>query len=551
MIPFVQTRISHPRRVVPGKKATGMMLLSLVVAPLLLGARGNTPGNGSGNRIPDVDVVASPPMATADSPAEPNYAVDAPPELRAAVREALRGPSLRGARVSVHAVRLSDGAPVMSLNPEEQLNPASCVKLFTTASALKLLKPHHRFQTDYLMRGTLEGSTLKGDLYVRGMGDPTITQERLYHVATELAARGLSNVTGDLILDDTYFDRIGEPPGWEQETLADRAYAAPTGALSLTQNSIGIYVRPGDHRGAPAVVTVEPASDMVVIESQVMTVRFGRRMWVRTVADGDKTKVIVQGVIGQNEAAEKFVRRVTNPVAHFGGSLMQMLKMRGITVKGRMRQGVTPESARALWTDLSPSLREVINVLNHHSSNFVAEMLLKSVGAHVYGAPGTTQKGLSAVASVLEREMGIPQGSYIMGNGSGLNDVNRFTTAQLTRLLRNMANDPVVGPEFVASLAVAGAGGTLSHRMTQSAAQGRLRAKTGTLLGVSALSGLVDTPSHGPVVFSMMVNGLNGPASTAWDMQDRIGMAMAGQTEPVLARRAAGNTNPDPGGGAP
>jgi D-alanyl-D-alanine carboxypeptidase/D-alanyl-D-alanine-endopeptidase (penicillin-binding protein 4) len=546
--------ISNVTRRRPGGRVVSLGLLLL--APALLAARGSGNAKASSpSSLPDVDIVATPTLLVPDAPRDPLYAADVPPELQAVVREALRTPSLRGSRLSIYAARVSDGAPLITLNPDEPLNPASCVKLFTTSTALRVFKPHHRFATEYMMRGTLEGSTLRGDLHVRGMGDPTINQERLYHVATELAARGLTTVTGDLILDDTYFDRITEPPGWEQETQADRSYAAPNGALSLTQNSIGIYVRPGDHRGAPGVVTVEPASDMVTVESQVMTVRFGRRIWVRTVADGDRTKVLVQGVIGMHEPAEKFVRRVNNPAMHFGGSFAQMLKLKGITLKGRVRLGVTPESAKSLFLDQSPAMREIITQLNHHSSNFVAEMLLKDLGAQVYGAPGTTQKGLAAVAATLDRDVGIAPGSYIMGNGSGLNDINRFTTVQLVKLIRKMTLDPTVSPEFLSSLAVAGAGGTLSHRMNQSAAEGRLRAKTGTLLGVSALSGVVDTPTQGPVAFSMIVNGLNGPASTAWEMQDRIGMALAGQTDlGSLARRnekAVPGVRDEPGGGAP
>ncbi|MEW5854220.1 MAG: D-alanyl-D-alanine carboxypeptidase/D-alanyl-D-alanine-endopeptidase [Myxococcota bacterium] len=518
-------------------------LVVMVTAVTALGARvaeGRPPQ--AQTTVPDVDIVATPtaPLPPLEAP-RPTYARDVSPELRAAVEEALRNPALRGARVSVYAARLSDGAPLITLNEDAQLNPASCVKLVTSATALRVMRPEFRFRTEYLVRGTLEGNTLKGDLIVRGVGDPTIGQERLYRVATELSARGIQNITGDIILDDSYFDQVWEAPGWEQETQFDRAYAAPAGALSLTSNTVAVWVRPGTHRGAPAQVQVEPPSDHFVVESQVMTVRFGRRLWVRTLPDGDKTRVVVQGVIGVHEPAERVVRRIFNPSSHFGSSLMAMLRMRGINVKGRVRPGVTPENARQLLLDASPALKDIVTNLNHHSSNFVAEMLLKAVGAHVYGAPGTTQKGLQVVQGFLEREVGIPPGSYIMGNGSGLNDVNRFTTAQLVRLLRKMAQDPTLAPEYVGSLGVAGASGTLSHRMGATLAERQLRAKTGTLIGVSALSGYLETPRRETVAFSIMINGLSGPASTGWEMQDRIGAALAGDTDynVVLARRAA------------
>lgn len=505
--------------------------------------------------LPEADVVTSAGAAPpADIPTEPTFAKQAPAELRDVIRDVLASPGLRGALVGMHAVRLADGAPLFSLHADEPLNPASCVKLFTTATALKVLKPRYRFSTEFLARGNLDQGVLKGDLIIRGNGDPTLTPQRLYKIAAELQDRGLDQVAGDIVLDDSYFDAVPEPPGWEQETLADRAYAAPNGALSLGQNALSIYVRPGPTRRSPATVQVEPANDLITVQTGAVTTRYGRRLWVRSVPDGDRTRVLVQGGIGVNEPAEKFMRRIAHPAMHLGSSFLRMLEARGVKVKGRVRLGTTPETAKALWTELSVSLREIVTQLNHHSSNFVAEMLLKAVGAAVYGAPGTTQKGILAVQDVMERDVGIPRSSYIMGNGSGLNDVNRFTAAQLTQLLRHMALDPQLGPDFITSLAVAGNTGTLAHRMGQTGADGMLRGKTGTLQGVSALSGWAHTAAYGPVVFSFMVNGLPGPASTAWEMQDRVALGLVGDFAGAAWNRkgpAVGMPEDAPGGGGP
>jgi D-alanyl-D-alanine carboxypeptidase/D-alanyl-D-alanine-endopeptidase (penicillin-binding protein 4) len=491
-----------------------------------------------------------------------SFTADAAPELRAAVEEALRLPVVQGARTGLYAATLS-GQPVLRLNEDAQLNPASCVKLVTTATALKTLRPEYRFRTEYLAHGEMDGSTLKGDLVVRGVGDPTITQARLYGVASELAARGIRTVTGDLVLDDTHFDRVWEGAGWEQEVGMDRAYAAQVGALSVDANVVTVWVRPGDRRGAPATVQLEPPGESLVLEKQVVTVRYGRRLWVRTFPDGDRTRVVVQGVLGVQEPAERVVRRIYNPTGHFGSTFLSLLAVRGITVKGKARPGVTPEGARLIVADASPRLQEVVTTLNQHSNNFVAEMLLKAVGAHVRGAPGTTQKGILVAQEMLERDVGLAPGSYILGNGSGLNDVNRFSAAQLVQLVRRMAQDSTVAPEFVGSLGVAGASGTLGHRMVQTAAERQLRGKTGTLAGVSALTGVVESPRHGPVFFSILVNGVVGPASAAWEVQDRIGAAMAGDPDPAAVVRRGGRSQPgnqaatappdgaSPGGGGP
>ena len=190
-------------------------------------------------------------------------------------------------------------------------------------------------------------------------------------------------------------------------------------------------------------------------------------------------------------------------------------------------EGAVPDGSRLILVDRSPPLTEVISDLNHYSNNIIAETLIKAMGAEVYGAPGTFDNGLKAARAFLEEQVGFEPGSYVFDNGSGLNDVNRFTPRQLVKLLGFMARDVEGGAEYTTSLGVAGTQGTIGFRMRDTPAERRLRAKTGTLHGVSALSGYVADPAGDLLAFSVLTQNLQEGVSGAWQVQNSIGAALA------------------------
>ncbi len=458
------------------------------------------------------------------------------PKLREKEREALRRAltsvietsTLKGARVTVQVRSLDDGTLVFSRDGDELLNPASNVKLFTAATALTSLGPDFRFETDFLTDHDFKDGKAKV-LYVRGRGDPTITTERLYGMVSELVHAGLKEVSDGIVLDDTYFDGERTAPGFDQES-GDKAYLAPTGALSLNWNSVGVYLRPGESVGAPAVTEVEPASDFFVVESELTTgSKTQRRYTVSSGIDKDKVrqKIEVKGVVPLDKGVWSQWKKVDQPALYFGFTLKQLLAQRGIKVKGRIRAGTVPFNAKMLTASASDTLDIVLKRLNKNSSNFVAEQLIKAIGAEVKGVPGSHVKGIHAVEDFLERDVGIPRGTYVMKNGSGLNDANRFSAAQTTALLAHMGQRFPIAPEYLSALAIAAKDGTLKYRFEGSEAVGRLRAKTGTLENVSALSGYVQAVGGERFVFSVMVNDFPGRASSVVQHIDALGAAVA------------------------
>ncbi|MCU0700429.1 MAG: D-alanyl-D-alanine carboxypeptidase/D-alanyl-D-alanine-endopeptidase [Myxococcaceae bacterium] len=429
----------------------------------------------------------------------------APDPSRVAEREALKKAltsvietsTLKGARVTVQVRSLDDGTIVFSRDGDELLNPASNVKLFTAAAALATLGPDFRFETDFLTDAELKEGKAKV-LYVRGRGDPTITTEKLYGLVADLVHAGLKEVSDGIVLDDTYFDGEKVAPGFDQES-GDKAY-------------------------------VEPPSDFFVVESELSTgTKTQRRFTVSSAIDKDKVrqKLEVKGVVPFEKGVWSQWKKVDQPALYFGFTLKQMLQARGVKVKGRIRTGAVPSNAKLLAAGFSDTLDIVLKRLNKNSSNFVAEQLIKTIGAEVKGTPGSHVKGVEAVEDFLARDVGVPRGTYVMKNGSGLNDSNRFSASQTNQLLVHMVNRFPIAPEYLSALAIAAKDGTLKYRFEGSDAVGRLRAKTGTLENVSALSGYVQAVGGERFVFSIMVNDFPGRASGVVQHIDALGAAVA------------------------
>lgn len=447
--------------------------------------------------------------------------------LKQAMQSVIDQSPLGTARVTVQVRSLDDGTVVFARDADELLNPASNVKLFTAAAALTQLGTEYRFETEFLVPTEFKEGKAKV-LYIRGKGDPTITTERLYGMVADLVHAGLVEVQ-DIVVDDSWFDADREPPGYDQES-GDKAYLAPTGALSLNWNTVGVYLRPGDAAGQPAFVEVEPPSDYFVVDGKVTTgTKTQRRFDVSSSVERDRVrqKIEVEGVVPVDKGTWSVWRKIDQPALYFGFTVKAMLKQRGVKVKGRIRAGQVPPGQKMLAVAVSDTLDIVLKKLNKHSSNFVAEQLIKTLGAERRGAPGSTARGIDVVEEFLAKDVGLSRGSFVMKNGSGLNDANRFSAAQTNRLLTYMMKNFPLMPEYLSALGIAGKDGTLKYRFEGSDAVGRLRAKTGTLENVSALSGYVQAVGGERFVFSVMVNDFPGRASTVVRHIDALGAAVA------------------------
>lgn len=436
------------------------------------------------------------------------------------------------AKVGIAVLDVDSGRLLYGKNDGVPLNIASNVKLFTTAAALALLGPEYRFKTVLSAERGADRSEYK-NLYLRGYGDPSLSTEDLWKLTLELSARGIKRIKGDIVIDDSFFDEQRVGPAFEQKNQ-DSAYRAPQGAVSLNHNAVSVRVQPGGD-GQPARVALDPQSAYFVISNEARTVASGRTsLVVEAVEEKDappgreRMLIRVRGTIRANDSGQDFNKRIAHPDLYAGATLHELLLRRGIQVGGKVSRGTAPPSVLLIDSHSSQPLGVLAREINKRSNNFMAEQVLKSLGSDSSGKPGSWQKGLQAVSRYLET-LGIAPGKYQMVNGSGLFDSNRFTAMQVVTLLRAAYRDFRFAADFVASLALAGADGTIGHRMSGSVAERYVRAKTGTLNGISCLSGYAGAPVPGsqplrpPLAFSILVDmGEDSSIQPAKRVQDAV-----------------------------
>jgi D-alanyl-D-alanine carboxypeptidase/D-alanyl-D-alanine-endopeptidase (penicillin-binding protein 4) len=439
---------------------------------------------------------------------------------------ALKDPESTGAKVGIQVAEVESGKVLYARNDAQLFNVASNVKLFTTAAALALLGPEYRWKTVVYADGPIVGGELKGRLYLSGHGDPTLVIEDLWRIVSDLWAIGLRKVSGDLAVDDTFFDDVRVGPAFDQKQ-EDLPFRAPSGALSLNFNSVGVHVLPGAGDGQPARVVIDPPTPYFVVVNEARTIAEGRTSLVVESLDApEHTEIHVRGRIRAGDPGALQLRRVAHPDLYTAHAFRELLVRRGIKVTGAIVRAPAPEGARAFTAHYSQPLGVAVRDVNKRSNNFMAEQILKTLGAETGGRPGTWPKGLDAVAAFLER-LGVQRKDYKMQNGSGLYDSSRFAPTQLVTLLRSAYKDFRYSADFLGSLALAGADGTVSHRMEGGLAERYVRAKTGTLQGVSCLSGYAGAPLRQPLAFAIFMNNLTDAAAVRGrKAQDQIAEAL-------------------------
>jgi len=447
---------------------------------------------------------------------------------------------LRRSPAAVQVVNVRTGEEVYARNAGDALLPASTTKVITTAAALRTLGPAYTFTTDLLHSGELgDDGVLAGDLYVRGGGDPTMVLERLWKLVQELKLEGVHKITGDVVFDDDFFESVPYVPGWSKplDKANGPAYYPPLGALSLNFNTVALFISPGPELGQPGRIEIETPSAVIEVVNETTTGAANGRRWLeldREIA-GVKTRFTVKGVVPVQSDTQRYYRSVGDPTAYFTGAFAALCKDQGISVKGRYIDGSTPDDAELLVRQRSPSLAVILQSVDKHSNNFMAETVLMAMGAEYGGVPGTTEKGLVVVREYLEG-LGLDLEGDTIVNGSGLTRVGGLRPELLTAVMVDMHDDRQVGPEFRSAMAIGGLDGTLRSRFREEDQVGRVRGKTGSLDGVHCLTGYVDADDGEVYAFAFLINQIRGPLSRARQLHNRFVEALLEfDPEPELA----------------
>ena len=486
------------------------------------------PGNVTSSSLAAVSRTDKKPRRAAKSPkkaAKPGWTAPVGANaLSSAVADAL-GRHTRSGKWGAIIVSLSRGDTLFAQNADDMLQPASTLKMYTSAVALDRFGAEYRFRTPALRDAAVgpDGS-LAGNLYIRGVGDPSLSP-RFWHdqnpmdaLAQEIAATGIKHIRGDLVGDATAFDDKLVPDGWKSSYLG-ASYAARVSALSLNENLVWVSVEPS---GNKAVVTLEPATTAIPVENNVrVSGGSGGRISAIRQADGS---ISVRGTIGSRSGPLKYSLVVDNPPLFVTGALRASLKRAGITVDGQTRLGAAPDNAVEVAALASPPLGQIIGEMDRESINVVAELLFRDAAHAATNQPGSAETGLTNLRDFMTKKVGIAGTVVEVSDGSGLSLLDRVTPRSMVDLL-SYAHRADWGPVFHAALPVDGESGTLKRRARGTPARGNLHAKTGTTNTVAALGGYVTAKNGEVLAFSLVYNG-----SDRWNAKtamDQIGATMA------------------------
>ena len=426
-----------------------------------------------------------------------------------------------GGSVGVSVIDLRTGETLAALADHQAYNPASNAKLATAAAALRVLGAQHRFLTG--LYGAIEADGVD-DLVLRGDGDPSLRTADLWAMAAELRAAGVRRVRR-ILVDQSAFDDRYVPPAFEQQPNEWAVFRAPVSPVSLDENTVIVSVR-GAKAGKDAAVEVEPPG-FVELAGTVATTKKDDpdRVTIGLEAKGARLAGHLAGTVPEGRVV-RMARRVDDPRLLAGYALRAVLRQVGIEVKGEVKIGGEGRTS-LLAAHRSATLAELLFALGKNRDNFYAETLFKAIGERAKGAPRPADAGADAVRRTLE-DLGAFEPGVAVKNGSGLFDADRTTPAATTALLRAMWRDTSAAPEYLAQLSIGGVDGTLRSRFRDFAGTHAIRAKTGTLDAVAALSGyILAPPGRSPLAFAVLVNGIPGKVSAARPSMDRIVEAAA------------------------
>jgi len=444
----------------------------------------------------------------------------------------------------IEVVQVSTGKPLFETNQRRLFLPASNAKLFTTAFALMRLGPAYRFETTVRSGAPpAESGRLRGDLLLVGGGDPMLSARAVPYrkgpvtgnplqaieaLADQVFARGVRRIDGDIVGDDTAYVWEPYPEGWALDD-AVWDYGAPVSALTVNDNVFTLRLVPA---GATASILLSPPVEHYSIDNRV---RAGPELptKIRVERLAGSRQIRLWGTLGGNpESGTQLVLAIDDPALYAARAFADALARRGIVIAGQpvARHRYANEGAAGslpgvvLARRTSPPLIELLRIIDKVSQNLHAEMVLREIDRSEHG-PGTREAALEEEKQFLA-EAGITADEFHFADASGLSSADLVTPESVVKLLGFMDQGPY-RDAWVSLLPVGGEDGTLMTRFEGKAAARRIHAKTGSLSEAAALSGYIESRTHGDLAFSVLVNNFSGPAAGIRSVIDRMALLLA------------------------
>jgi D-alanyl-D-alanine carboxypeptidase/D-alanyl-D-alanine-endopeptidase (penicillin-binding protein 4) len=412
-------------------------------------------------------------------------------ELPPGIERVLTGHGISPDDISIVVEDVDSAELVLSHLPDVPRNPASVMKLVTTWTALEMLGPAYAWRTEIYFGGQFDGTTLAGDLGIKGYGDPFLVVEEMWKMLRALRSTGLEHIDGDLVLDDSFFSVNEDPPGaFDAEPY--RTYNVLPNALMANFKAVRFQF------------VVDPVNDRVRIVTDPDLYNLDIRNRIKLVdgpcrgfqsgisfnVDDPETlaRVIFDGEFARSCNAYSMSRTVLEHDTYVYGLFKTLWRELGGSMEGGMRKAVIGADQALVLTWTSPPLADVIRSINKNSNNVMTRQLVYTLAAEVAGPPGTRDAGIAIVQNFLQSR-GIDATSLVLVNGAGLSRDERISARALADMLRVAQHTPYAA-EYISSLSLGGLDGTTRGRFNGDG-NGRMHVKTGRIDHVSALAGYV------------------------------------------------------------
>lgn len=422
--------------------------------------------------------------------------------------------------LGLYVIESGAGKPVAAHRESEAMNPASVMKLLTTYVALEQLTPAYTFRTE-VFAGPLAGDVVKGDLYIRGHGDPKLTIEDFWLLLRSMRGRGLREIRGDLVIDNSFFDvPPPDPNGFDSRWF--RAYNTSPEATMVNFKAVAIRFVADRERGTLRVYD-DPGLPQVKLVNEVRLKEDGvcpydwRANITRDVQGNPNAATVRLAGTYVADCGEKVLEfNLLGNNAYIGALFRQLWTQLGGSFAGKIREGLVPSGGQPLLVWESPPLGELVRDINKWSNNLMARQVFLTLGAELRGPPGTQAKSADTIRAALT-QYGLDFPELVLENGSGLSRQERISAKHLAELLVHAQRSAVM-PELMASLPIVSIDGTMKKRLVNNKISGKAHIKTGTLEGVKAMAGFVLAQSGKRFVVVCMVNHTRaGAAEDAMD----------------------------------
>ncbi|MCF6148773.1 MAG: D-alanyl-D-alanine carboxypeptidase/D-alanyl-D-alanine-endopeptidase [Candidatus Kuenenia sp.] len=431
---------------------------------------------------------------------------------------------MKNAHCGISVVSLKSNTPLLNYRSDDLFTIASNMKLFTTATALEYLGPDFKYNTSVEALGNITNrGTLEGNIIIRGSGDPNLSGR--FHNGNILAVpdswlkaiknHGINKITGDIIADDSIFDRMYINDTWPKNQLHEW-YCAPSSSLSFNDNCVDIIFVPQNKANEKVTLVLEPNTSFVTIFNECIYTSEKKQHAYSIYRKPGTNDIYVKGKFWTNASQKREWVSVHNPSLYLVTLFKEMLENNGIDVLGTAR--LIKENDREThsykpikFAQTISTMEQSIHVTNKRSQNFYAEQIIKTLGAHLNGR-GSTENGLKVIHTFMEK-LGFNQKEYKIRDGSGLSKENKLSPNMITTLLTYMHTHKNA-KVFYDSLPISGIDGGLRRRMSSTLCKNNIHAKTGYIAGTSALSGYINTIKGNKLAFSILINNFRSLRDT-------------------------------------